>query len=118
MFYKLMNGEIVVDILRKAQYVRYLPRSKRWVNTDPQSANGILGGDGDTIYHLFGRTCTCPDTLMKVKVAEIDEVEYQALLSRMSASRAENLALKKEIDSLKAQLNEQNALLQQILAKL
>ena len=118
MFYKLMNGEIVVDILRKAQYVRYLPRSKRWVNTDAMSANGILGGDGDSIYHLHGRTCACPDTLARVRVVEIDEIEYQALASQMSASRAENLALKKEIDSLKAQLNEQNALLQQILAKL
>jgi hypothetical protein len=52
MFYKLMNGEIVVDLLRDAQYVRYLPRAQRWVNTDASSANGILGGNGDIVYHL------------------------------------------------------------------
>ena len=65
MFYKLMNGEIVVDVLRDAQYVRYLPRAKRWVNTDALSANGILGGDGDTVYHLYGRACSCPENLVR-----------------------------------------------------
>ena len=102
MFYKLMNGEIVVDLLRNAQYVRYLPRSKRWVNTDAQSANGILGGDGDTVYHLLGRVCTCPENLTKVRVEEIDEVEYNALLIQLSASRAESQKLRQELDSLRA----------------
>ena len=118
MFYKLMNGEIVVDLLRDAQYVRYLPRAKRWVNTDALSANGILGGDGDTVYHLQGRTCLCPESLVKVLPIEIDEQEFIALKSQMSASQAENKALRQEINSLKEQLNEQNLLLQQILAKL
>ena len=118
MFYKLMNGEIVVDLLRNPQYVRYLPRSKRWVNTDAQSANGIMGGNGDTVYHLIGKTCACPENLIKVRPVQIEEVEYSALLSQMSASKAENNALRQEIDALRTQLNEQNSLLQQILAKL
>lgn len=118
MFYKLMDGEIVVDLVRKAQYVRYLPRSKRWVNTDASSANGVLNADGSKVYHLQGRTCACPDSLLQVRLVKIDEKEYQALLSQLSATRAENHSLRQEIDSLRAQLNEQNALLQQILAKL
>lgn len=118
MFYKLMNGEIVVDLLRDAQYVRYLPRAKRWVNTDALSANGILGGDGDTVYHLYGRACTCPDNLIKVRPIQIEESEFLALKSQMAASQAENKVLRQEIDALKMQLNEQNNLLQQILAKL
>jgi hypothetical protein len=36
----------------------------------------------------------------------------------MAASQAENKALRQEIDALKMQLDEQNSLLQQILAKL
>lgn len=118
MFYKLMSGEIVIDLLRNIQYVRYLPRAKRWVNTDAQSANGIIGGNGDIIYHVLGKTCVCPDNLIKVRPVEIDEVEYNALLSQMSASKAENAVLRQEIDALRAQLNEQNSLLQKILAKL
>lgn len=118
MFYKLMNGEIVVDLLRNAQYVRYLPRAKRWVNTDALSANGVLGGDGDTVYHLYGRACSCPENLIKVRPVPIEESEFLALKSQMAASQAENKVLRQEIDALKAQLDEQNLLLQQILAKL
>ena len=118
MFYKLMDGEIVVDVLRDAQYVRYLPRAKRWVNTDAMSANGILGGDGDTVYHLYGRACSCPENLIKVRPIQIEESEFLALKSQMAASQAENKALRQEIDALKEQLSEQNLLLQQILAKL
>ena len=118
MFYKLMNGEIVVDLLRDAQYVRYLPRAKRWVNTDALSANGVLGGDGDTVYHLLGRACSCPENLTKVQLIQIEESEFLALKSQMAASQAENKALRREIDNLREQLNEQNSLLQQILAKL
>ena len=81
MFYKLMNGEIVVDLLRNLQYVRYLPHSKRWVNTDAQSANGILSSNGDMVYHLFGKTCACCDNLIKVRPIQIEEAEYSALLS-------------------------------------
>lgn len=118
MFYKLMNGEIVVDLLRDAQYVRYLPRAKRWVNTDALSANGILGGDGDTVYHLYGRACACPENLIKVRPIQIEEAEFLALKSQMAASQAENKALRQEIDALKEQLDAQSSLLQQILAKL
>lgn len=118
MFYKLMNGEIVVDLLRDAQYVRYLPRAKRWVNTDILSANGILGGNGDVVYHLQGRACSCPENLIKVQPIQIEESEFLALKSQMTASQAKNKALQQEIDALKMQLDEQNNLLQQILAKL
>ena len=118
MFYKLKNGEIVVALLRDAQYVRYLPRAKRWVNTDALSANGILGGDGDTVYHLYGRACSCPEDLVKVRPIRIEESEFLALKSQMAASQAENKILRQEIDALKEQLDEQNSLLQQILANL
>ena len=101
MFYKLMNGEIVVYLLRNAQYVRYLPRAKRSVNPDALSANGILGGDGDTVYHLYGRACSCPENLIKVRPIRIEESEFLALKSQMAASQAENNALRQEIDTLK-----------------
>ena len=118
MFYKLMDGEIVVDLLREIQYVRYLPRSKRWINTDEQSANGILSSNGDTIYHLYGRTCACPDVLTKVRLVKIEELEYLTLKNQVAAANSEAKKLRQEIDGLKQQLNEQNNLLQQILSKL
>ena len=118
MFYKLMNGDIVVDLLRTPCYVRYLPRAKRWVNTDAMSANGILSGNGENVYHLSGRACACPENLLDVRPVAITAEEYDALLGTLSATRAENNALRQEINELREQLNQQNSLLQQILAKL
>ena len=60
----------------------------------------------------------CPENLIKVRPIQIEEAEFLALKSQMAASQAENKALRQEIDSLKAQLDEQSSLLQQILAKL
>ena len=48
----------------------------------------------------------------------VEESEFLALKSQMAASQAENKILRQEIDALKVQLDEQNSLLQQILAKL
>lgn len=118
MFYKLMNNDIVVDLLREIRYMRYIPDSKRWINTDPQSANAVMGASGDVVYRLSGKAIAYPDELTPVRVVEITEEEYMALVASFSKQKQENLALRKEIDSLKAQLNEQNSLLYQILAKL
>lgn len=118
MFYKLMNNDIVTDLLRKVCYVRYLPQSKRWVNTDAQSAHGVLGSDENTVYLLEGRSCAYEGQLIRVRLESITEEEYFVFANEIALRKKENAALYEEIDSLKAQLNEQNLLLQQILAKL
>ena len=118
MFYKLMNGDVVIDLIREPNYVRYLPKARRWINTDGQSANGVLSANGEIIYHLQGRACACPDNLLQLLPIAIKEEEYNVLLSQLSATRANNQVLQQEIDSLRHQLNQQNSLLQQILAKL
>lgn len=118
MFYKLMNGNMVVDLLREVRYVRYLPRSKRWVNTDSLSANGIMSANGDVIYHLNGRAIAYPESILSVDLINIDEVEYNYLAANASIQREENEILRKEVNDLRQQLDQQNILLQQILAKL
>ena len=118
MFYKLVNGNVVIDVLSNIHYLRYLPNAKRWMNTDGLSANGVLGSNGNTIYHLIGRACTCPNETARVRVEEINELEYNMLLEQLSNSHAENQKLKQEINELRAQLESQSLLLQQILAKL
>ena len=118
MFYKIMNGDMVVDLLREVRYVRYLPKSKRWINTDGISANGIMSANGEVIYHLSGRALAYPEDIVSVSVKKIEEEEYNSLAVSIAAQRRENENLRKEMDSLREQLNEQNALLQLILAKL
>lgn len=118
MFYKLMNNDIVVDLLRKVCYVRYLPKSKRWVITDPQSAHGVMGSDNNTIYLLDGRSCAYEGALTRVLVEEISEEEYMKFANEIALRAKEKEELNRKIESLEETLANQNALLQQILAKL
>lgn len=116
--YKIMYNNMVIDLAKKLHYVRYLKNSKRWIGTDSQSAHGIMGSDGNTVYHLQGRKCICPEELKIVEVYEISDEEYVALEAQSAIQRKENEELRNEIKDLREQLNEQNSLLQQILAKL
>lgn len=118
MFYKLMNNDIVVDLLKEIRYVRYLPKAKRWVMTDFLSAHGVMGSDYETIYYLEGRANAANGNNTRVHIETIDESEYFRLAEEIALRKKENEALYNEINNLKAQLNEQNSLLQQILAKL
>lgn len=116
--YKIMYNNMVIDLLQKAEYVRYLKNSKRWMGTDSQSANGIMGSDNNTVYQIRGRDCSYPGTLKLVEVREIGAEEYESLAIQFSIQHKENEELRNEIKDLREQLNEQNSLLQQILAKL
>lgn len=116
--YKLMYNNMVVDLLKKLQYVRYMKNSKRWIGTDSQSANGIMGSDNNTIYHLQGRLCPCSEDLKTVEVQEIGPEEFEALSIQFSIQRKENEELRNELKDVREQLSVQNSLLQQILAKL
>ena len=116
--YKIMSNNMVVDLAKTLHYVRYLKNSKRWIGTDSQSAHGIMGSDGNTVYHLQGRKCICPEELKMVEVYEISEEEYAALEGQFAIQHKENEELRNEIKDLREQLNAQNNLLLQILAKL
>lgn len=118
MFYKVMFNNMVVDLLTEARWVRYLPNSKRLVATDSQAANGIMGSDHDTVYHLFGKPYTFDKEVKTVEVIKIDGVEYEKLRGQFMLQQQENESMKKEICSLREQLSSQEALLQAILAKL
>ena len=116
--YKIMYNNMVVDLLKEVQYVRYMKNSKRWVGTDSQSANGIIGSDGNTVYHILGRKCSCQEDLKKVEIFQIEQEEYEALATQFAIQRKENENLRNELKDVREQLNQQNLLLQQILAKL
>lgn len=118
MFYKLMNNDIVMDLLKEIHYIRYLPKSKRWVLTDSFSAQGVMGSDYETIYYLEDKANTAEEKHIKVRVEKINEKEYYRLAEEVALRKKENENLYNEISNLKNQLDQQNILLQQILAKL
>lgn len=118
MFYKIMYNNMVIDLLNEVCWVRYLPNSKRLVATDSQAANGVMGSDHNTVYHIFGKPYTFANEVKTVEVVKIDALEYDRLQTQFMLQKQENEAMKSEIRSLKAQLNSQEALLQAILSKL
>lgn len=116
--YKILYNNMIVDLLKEIQYVRYMKNAKRWVGTDSQTANGIMGSNGDTIYRIQGRRCACPDELKEVEIYKIGQEEYDSLSIQFSIQQKENDELRHELSDVREQLNEQSFLLQQILAKL
>ena len=105
MFYKIMNNNMVIDLLNEVRWVRYLPNSKRLVATDSQAANGVMGSDHNTVYHIFGKPYTFANEIKTVEVVKIDALEYDKLRTQFMLQKQENDAMKNEIGNLKAQLN-------------
>lgn len=118
MFYKLMSNNMVIDLLMEAQWVRYLPMSKRFIGTDSQAANAIMGSDHNTIYHLLGKPYNFITDLKTVEVIKIEKAEYEVLRTQFMMQQQENETMKNEINSLRKQIQSQNELLQAILQKL
>ena len=116
--YKLMHNNMVVDLLENLHYVRYMKRSQRWIQTDSQSANGIMGSDNNTIYGLLGTVSTYPGVLTNVTIIPIDKKEFEYLSTQVAAQRQENIELRGRIDKLENLINEQNNLLKALVEKI
>lgn len=100
--YKLIYNNMVVDLLKNIQYVHYLKNSKRWIKTD----NGVIGSNGDTIYHIQGKIYICPEELKQVKIYEIELEEFKGLSIQFSIRCKENEKLRQELKDVCEQLNE------------
>ena len=118
MFYKVLHNNMLIDLLTDVRYVRYLPRQKRLVQTDSQSANGVMGSDRNTVYHLIGRPNTFDTAVKSVEIHKISEEEFDRLSMEFSIAREENASLHAEVKLLRQQLSNQSIMLDMILAKL
>ena len=118
MFYKLIHNGMLADLLTDTEYVRYLPRQKRLVMTDSQSANGIMGSDHNTVYHIAGRSYTFDSDVKTVEVTKITEEEYGKLSTEFAMVQQDNKNLRDEMQILKEQSGNQSFMLEAILAKL
>lgn len=117
--FKLIHNNMVVDLLEeKVCYVRYLPRSKRLIVTDSQSANGVRGSDNDTVYHLQGTVSTFPEEKVSVQVIEITPEEYEVLANQFAIQAKENNDLRNRLNHVEEQLSTTNDLLKMVLQKL
>lgn len=119
--YKVIFNNLVIDIMEKPRYTRFLPKSQRIVGTDRLAATGIMSSNGEEVYHLEGKTNNYPEKLKTVQLIKIEKEEFERLKSQKTEIKEETLvpaAVQSQIDALAAMVNQlsvQNeTLLQQI----
>ena len=76
---KILHNNMIIDINKNEKYVKYSPQTQRFISCTKDFANGIMGSDNDTVYHLFGRIKNFPIELKTVTVQTISEEEYERL---------------------------------------
>lgn len=118
MFYKVIYNNRIIDLLDDVCYVRYLTGQKRTVVTDRGSAHGILSSDHNTVYHLAGKPYLFSDDVKTVYLEQVDEAQYKVLKSQLMYQQEQQADLQNRVESLEELVNEQNALLKQLLEKL
>ncbi|MBR4081133.1 MAG: hypothetical protein IKK21_05055 [Clostridia bacterium] len=80
MFYKIIAGGVVVDVLEGAAWV-CLNKHGRPVHCEASRATGVISSDGSIIYHIDGAAFL--GDYMDVIVANIDEAEAIALKEQL-----------------------------------
>ena len=115
---KILHNNMIIDISKKEKYVKYSPQAKRFISCEKDFANGIIGSDNNTIYHLSGKPNNFPIELKTVTIQNISEEEYDRLSTEIILRNTKDADLKKEVDDLKQMVQQQNDLIQQLLNKL
>ena len=109
---------MIIDISKSERYVKYSPQTQRFISCTKDFANGVMGSDNDTVYHLSGRIKNFPIELKTVTVKSISEEEYERLSTEIVLRNTKEADLKKEVDDLKQMVQQQNDLIQQLISKL
>ena len=116
---KIMKNNLIIDVCPKTILLRYLPELKRFIITDKFSANAILGSDKNTTYHIKNTDDNVEGKMESVIYEEITEEEYKKLTTEMVAkTNSETENLKNEVNDLKKMINQQNELIEKLIAKL
>lgn len=117
MYYKVLNNNMVIDLLTEVRYIRYLSNFNRVLACQKGAAHGIVGSDGETIYKLEDSPSNILEDKKIVNLVEISAEEYSALSTQFAIQKKENEDLRKEVEELKSMVSEQNELLKQLLQK-
>ena len=78
--YKIVYQNMIIDVMKKPKYCKYLQRANRTLLCDKMSANCIVSSNGEQVYHIKG-TLAVPTNYKSVEIVEIDKEEYDYLCS-------------------------------------
>ena len=116
---KIMKNNLIIDVCPKTILLRYLPELKRFIITDKFSANAIIGSDKNTTYHIKNTDYNFDEEIESVIYKEITKEEYKKHKSEIvSKTNSETESLKNEVNDLKKMINQQNELIEKLIARL
>ena len=78
--YKIIYQNMIIDVMSKPKYCKYVRIANRTLLCDKASANCIVSSDGSQVYHIKG-TLAMPTEYKTVEIVEIDKDEYDYLCS-------------------------------------
>ena len=78
--YKIIYQNMIIDVMNKIKYCKYVRIANRTLLCDKTSANCIVSSDGSQIYHIKN-TEMIPENYKSVEIVEIDKEEYDYLCS-------------------------------------
>lgn len=79
MYYKVMKGGKVIDVLDHLVYVMYQPKHQIMLRCEEEQAQGILSSDGEHIWHIPQLYLLPTAGYDTVELEEIDVYEYERL---------------------------------------
>lgn len=86
MFYKIMQGNTVIDAIAGVQYVVFQERNRLNIIGKKAEAFGIMSSDMSTIWHVEGLAeIPAGSEYQTVTMVEITEEEYDSLLEQLAA---------------------------------
>ena len=78
--YKIIYQNMIIDVMKKIKYCKYVKIANRTLLCDKASANCIVSSNGSQVYHIKG-TLEMPTEYKTVEIVEIDKEEYDYLCS-------------------------------------
>ncbi len=85
MYYKVICGNLTVDVLDEIKWVRFLSKFDQVAITDKSSAHGFYGSDNKTIYKREGCKSSSSKAYRTGKLQQIGEEEYNSLKGKIRA---------------------------------
>ena len=112
--YKIIYQNMIIDVMSKIKYCKYVRIANRTLLCDKTSANCIVSSDGSQVYHIKG-TLEVPSNYKSVEIVEIDKEEYDYLCSLtiqenpipvdLDTSLDDPVVLKQRVNDLQNEVN-------------
>lgn len=112
--YKIIYQNMIIDVMSKIKYCKYIKIANRTLLCDKASANCIVSSDGSQVYHIKG-TLAMPTEYKSVEIVEIDKEEYDYLCSltiqekpipnNLDNSLDDPIVLKQRVSELQNEVN-------------